>query len=504
MAKSGFIDGFIPEKIKTDIIYYTKARLVVLVICSLGITAVMLSVFYLMTDKVAYGIAIAICGILVLFLLFYLKKTGSIFQVGNAITFVMYLLLTYLIATGSGVTETDNSWYVTVVMLGIMMAGFRSGVFWGVITAGTVAVFYFLQLSGTQFMDLNSDPMEYFVAYFFLIIIMFVLGLIYENNVIKSQQKVIQEQDRSKIKADELLFIIEEIESVMGLVSTCDLSVRIRGDYKGNLNDLKENINDTIDLLSNVIDDTKRSSEKVFENANELSGSAQSLANSTSNQASGLQQISYSMSEIEINAKNNSESASHAQALSNQTLDEVRNGTGRMEVMLKAMKEINDTSSKVANVIKVIDEIAFQTNLLALNAAVEAARAGKYGKGFAVVAEEVRNLARRSSEAAKDTNHLIERSIKEVANGVIDADQVAEVLSKINNSVEKANVLVCDISSASQQQNNSIIEINKGLSQINRSIQTNSAIAEETAAASEELSSHSSQLQAEISAFKLI
>ncbi len=503
MARSGFVDIFIPEKIKADIISYTKARLVVMVICSLDVSAILLAVFYSLTGKISYAIAIGICGIVIAFLLLYLKRTGSIFQVGNAITLVVFILLTYLIATGSGVMETDNSWYVTAIILSIMMAGFRSGIFWGCASAISITFFYYMNMSGKQMGPINTDPTEYFVAYFFLVVIMLVLGLIYEKNVISSQRQINEEKSKSKAKADELLEVADEVEKVMELVSNRDLSNRIRGDYHGNLNNLKVCINRTVDLLNGVIEGTRQSSEKVFENATELAHSAQSLSNSTSSQASGLEQISSSMNEIEKNAQNNSDSASHAQVLSNEALQEVKNGIERMELMLKGIKMINETSSSVTNVIKVIDEIAFQTNLLALNAAVEAARAGKFGKGFAVVAEEVRNLAQRSSEAAKDTNNLIERSNKEVANGVNSADQVAEVLTKISDTVEKVNTLVCDISSASQEQNDSIIEINKSLSQISESNQTNSAVAEETAAASEELSTHSSQLQKEINSFKL-
>ncbi len=503
MASTGFIDGFIPEEIRNNIISYTKAKLVVFVIFSLDILATIITIWYLMIGQISDGIMVIFCGILITSLLFYLKKSGSIFQVGNAITCIMFVLLTYLIATGKGVMATDNSWYVTVIILGIMMSGFRSGVFWGAMSLGAILIFYSMQLSGTQFKPLSSNPTEYFVAYFVLVLIMFALGLIYERNVIKSQRQINQERNKSKKKADELLMVTDEVERVMERVAACDLSVRIEGDYKDNLNNLKNSINKTIELLSTVIRNAKQSSEEVYKNSTELADSSLNLANSTTSQASRLQQISDSMNKIEMSAKSNSEGASHAQKLSDQTLEEVRNGTNRMQSMLKAMEEINATSSNVTNVIKVIEEIAFQTNLLALNAAVEAARAGKSGKGFAVVAEEVRSLAQRSSEAAKDTNNLIERSIKEVANGVNNADQVDEVLNKISISVEKANNLVRDISSASQHQNDSIIEINKGLLQINESNQSNSAIAEETATASEELSAHSSQLEKDMKVFIL-
>ncbi len=167
------------------------------------------------------------------------------------------------------------------------------------------------------------------------------------------------------------------------------------------------------------------------------------------------------------------------------------------------MKAIDENSSNVTKVIKVIDEIAFQTNLLALNAAVEAARAGKYGKGFAVVAEEVRNLAGRSAVAAKETNDLIEKSITEVANGVKKADETAAVLVSISDSVAKVNDLVGEIAASSQEQSSNIAEINKGLATMNDVVQQNSSISEETAAASEELSGQSTELQSLMGKFKI-
>jgi len=174
-----------------------------------------------------------------------------------------------------------------------------------------------------------------------------------------------------------------------------------------------------------------------------------------------------------------------------------------MSQLSESMTEINETSANVTKIIKVIDEIAFQTNLLALNAAVEAARAGKYGKGFAVVAEEVRNLASRSAEAAKNTTELIEASFSRVEEGVKNTESTATILEDISGSANKVNDLVSEIAAASVEQTGGIEEINRGLNQINSVIQQNASISEEAAAASKELSSQSDKLQAMMKRFIL-
>ena len=302
---------------------------------------------------------------------------------------------------------------------------------------------------------------------------------------------------------DELQNAVDNISYVMNGVKNGDLSQQVTVECKGELGILKSSINESVGLLGRTIEHAKNSSQQVNTSAEELSASSQSLASGASQQAASLEEVSSSMSEIGSQAKASDKNASEAQMISNQAIEKVQTGNTQMESMLESMKEIDENSSNVSKVIRVIDEIAFQTNLLALNAAVEAARAGKYGKGFAVVAEEVRNLAGRSAVAAKETNDLIEKSINEVANGVKKADQTAAVLVSISESVAKVNDLVGEIAASSQEQSHNIAEINKGLAIMNDVVQENSSISEETAAASEELSSQSTELQALMGRFKV-
>lgn len=247
-------------------------------------------------------------------------------------------------------------------------------------------------------------------------------------------------------------------------------------------------------VLKSIIRGLSAGSEQVTSASEQVSESGQSLAEGASEQASSLEEISSSLEEMSSMTKQNAENANQADGLAHEAQSGAEKGADAMLRMSDAIDKIKGSSDETAKIIKTIDEIAFQTNLLALNAAVEAARAGEAGKGFAVVAEEVRNLAQRSAEAAKDTSALIEGSQVNADNGVAVSKEVAEILNQIVEVSGKVTTLVGEVTSASNEQAEGINQINTGVSQLDQATQSNAANAEESASAGEELSAQAVEL----------
>jgi methyl-accepting chemotaxis protein len=240
--------------------------------------------------------------------------------------------------------------------------------------------------------------------------------------------------------------------------------------------------------LRRAVEGMNTASDQVKEAASQVSASSQSLAEGASEQAAGLEQITATMEEFAVRTRHNAERTQEAEQVATVARQATEQGSASMERMLDAIHEIKTSSDETAKIIRTIDEIAFQTNLLALNAAVEAARAGDAGRGFAVVAEEVRNLAQRSAQAAKETSGMIATSNERADQGVVVAQEVASLLREVREGIHKVADLVQHVSAASVEQAQGVDQIKTGLAQMDRVTQGNAASAEQNASASEELS----------------
>jgi methyl-accepting chemotaxis protein len=295
---------------------------------------------------------------------------------------------------------------------------------------------------------------------------------------------------------------VSEITRVLETLARGDLTVSTANVYIGSYAPIKTALTAIISSLNSTIYEINNVAQQVMDGSNTISATSLSIAQGASQQASSVEQLNTMVRSITESTGRNADNARKAQDLSANSKNQAVKGDGDMKQMLVSMDGIKESSGKITNIIRVIEDIAFQTNLLALNAAVEAARAGEHGKGFAVVAEEVRSLAGKSQVAAKETAELISESIERVESGSKIALQTAQTLKEIVNDTEKIADIINDITVASAVQAEDINHIAEGLVQITKVVQDNSATSQEAASSLEDLSNKSAVMKKLVSAFK--
>jgi methyl-accepting chemotaxis protein len=296
---------------------------------------------------------------------------------------------------------------------------------------------------------------------------------------------------------------LDELVAMLGALAEGDLTRRITAEYYGYFATLKDNANATAKRIGETMAEIQRTGSEVANASAEISASTTDLSQRAEEQAANLEETSAAMEQISVTVRRNAENARKASEFARDTLAVADRGGAVVADAVRAMSRIDGSSHKIADIIGVIDEIARQTNLLALNAAVEAARAGEAGRGFAVVAAEVRNLAQRSSQAAKDIKDLITNSSTEVKEGVGLVNRVGSSLGEIVESIKKVAEIVGAIATASVEQSTGIDEVNKALTQVDEITQQNSALVQENAATAKTLEHQAATMNQRVRAFRL-
>ncbi|KIQ02058.1 chemotaxis protein [Agrobacterium tumefaciens] len=296
---------------------------------------------------------------------------------------------------------------------------------------------------------------------------------------------------------------VTEVRRVIAALSEADLTQEMNGSYQGAFAELQTNVNQTLATLRATMQTIRHAAGTITDNSGELSSSANQLARRTEQQAAALEETAAALEEITTTVKTSTARANEATQMVRDTKSSAGKSGNIVRNAIDAMGRIEQSSQKIGQIISVIDEIAFQTNLLALNAGVEAARAGEAGRGFAVVAQEVRELAQRSANAAREIKGLITTSADEVKGGVSLVLSTGEALKEIEELVNRVDDHVTTIARAAAEQSMALGEINSSVNHMDQMTQQNAAMVEETTAASQILADEARQLHAQLERFRL-
>ncbi|MBD9467548.1 methyl-accepting chemotaxis protein [Pseudoxanthomonas sp. PXM01] len=296
---------------------------------------------------------------------------------------------------------------------------------------------------------------------------------------------------------------LAEVSELLKAIARGDLTARMEGDFHGVFAIMRDDANATVGQLTEIVGGIQTAALSINTAAGEIASGNNDLSRRTEQQAANLEETAASMEELTSTVRQNAESARQANQLAIGAASVASQGGDVVGKVVTTMTDIEQSSKKIAEIISVIDGIAFQTNILALNAAVEAARAGEQGRGFAVVASEVRTLAQRSANAAKEIKGLIETSVDKVADGSALVNQAGATMAEIVASVQRVTDIMAEISAASQEQSAGIEQVNQTITQMDEATQQNAALVEEATAAARSMEEQAQSLTESVAVFKL-